>query len=44
MEYCNITWAGAAKSSLTTLDRLQRRLHSIVDDKFISTLQIFSHK
>lgn len=39
-EYCCHTWAVPAQSSLSSLDRVQKQLRSLVGDELFSTLQI----
>ena len=44
MEYCCHIWAGSSKSSLSTLDRVQRRVRRLVGDELFKTLQPLSHR
>ena len=44
MEYCCHIWAGAAKNSLSCLDRVQNRLRNLVGDALFSSLQPLSHR
>ena len=44
MEYCCHIWAGASKSSLSSLDRVQHRLKCLVGINLFSTLQPLSHR
>ena len=44
MEYCCHIWSGASKSSLSSLDKVQRRLRRLVGDNLFSTLQPLSHR
>ena len=42
MEYCCHIWAGAAKTTLSSLDRVQRRLRRLVGDDLYGKLQPLS--
>lgn len=42
MECCCHIWAGAAQSSLSSLDRIQKHLCSLVGDKLLSALWLLS--
>merc|ERR1712148_109025 len=42
MEYCCHIWSGASKSSLSSLDKVQRRLRRLVGDNLFSTLRPLS--
>ena len=42
MEYCCHIWAGAAKTTLSSLDRVQRRLRWLVGDDLYGKLQPLS--
>lgn len=44
MEYCYHIWPGTAQSSFFSLDRVQKRLCVLVDDKIFSTFQLLSHR
>ena len=44
MEYCCHIWAGACKSSLSSLDRVQRRLRWLIGEELFNTLQPLSHR
>ena len=44
MEYCCHIWAGAARKTLSCLDRVQNRLRSLVGDALFSSLQPLSHR
>ena len=44
MEYCCHIWGGAAQTSLSCLDRVQRRLRYLVGDELFSTLPPLSHR
>ena len=44
MEYCCHIWAGACMSSLSSLDRVQRRLRWLIGEELFNTLQPLSHR
>ena len=44
MEYCCHIWGGAVQTSLSCLDRVQRRLRYLVGDELFSTLPPLSHR
>ena len=44
MEYCCHIWAGASKTCLSSLDKVQRRLRRLVGDSLFTTLQPLSHR
>ena len=44
MEYCCHIWGGAAQTSLSCLDRVQRRLRYLVGDELFSTLPPLVHR
>jgi len=44
MEYCCHIWAGASRESLNLLDRIQKRISTIVGPIFSSRLQSLSHR
>ena len=44
MEYCCHIWSGASKTSLSSLDKVQRRLRRLIGDDLFSTLQPLSHR
>ena len=44
MEYCSHIWAGASKTALSSLDRVQRRVRGLVGDELFSSLQSLSHR
>merc|ERR1712215_258105 len=44
MEYCCHIWAGASRTSLKSLDGVQKGLRRLVGDELFSTLQPLSHR
>ena len=44
MEYCCHIWAGSSSTSLSILDRLQRRIKGLIGDELFSTLHALSHR
>ena len=44
MEYCCHIWAGLPKTSLSCLDRVQRRLRRLIGDELFKSLQPLSHR
>ena len=44
MEYCCHIWSGASDASLSSLDRVQRRLKRLVGEDLFATLQPLSHR
>lgn len=44
MEYCCVTLAGAVQSSLTSLDRVQKRLGGLVGNELFLSLQHLFHR
>ena len=44
MEYCCHIWAGYSSTSLSILDRLQRRIKGLIGDELFSTLHTLSHR
>ena len=44
MEYCCHIWAGSPKTSLSCLDRVQRRLRRLIGDELFKSLQPLSHR
>lgn len=42
--YCCYIWAGAAQSSIASLDKVQKHLHGFVGDELFYTLQPLSHR
>ena len=44
MEYCCHIWGGADQTSLSCLDRVQRRLRYLVGDELFSTLPPLNHR
>ena len=44
MEYCCHLWDGSSQHSLSSLDRIQNRMHGLVGDELFASLQTLSHR
>ena len=44
MEYCCHIWAGSSTTSLSILDRLQRRIKGLIGNELFSTLHTLSYR
>ena len=44
MEYCSHIWAGSSKHELSSLDRIQHRIHGLVGTELFSSLDSLGHR
>ena len=44
LEYCSHIWAGSSKHELSSLDRIQHRIHGLVGTELFSSLDSLGHR